>query len=245
MKLPTKRSKPVTDIHEYSFLIYGQPKSGKSTFASHFDEAIFIATEPGHKFLEVYKVSPHSWDDLARHDKADPGIFVQLYNQRDDKQFKTIIFDTIDNLWTMGEKKVEKENSVKYVHDLEFGKGSRFTKNKIMEWVNILGQCGYGIIFLSHEKFVDVEENGVKLSRRDITLSGAARLAVSGFCDFILYFYIDKDGKRLIKTKGHSNLNAGDRSGVLPETMDMNFGTLQKELSKFHHNENQKKGNKV
>jgi hypothetical protein len=225
MKLPTTKSKPVTDIHEYSFLIYGQPKSGKSTFASHFDNAIFIATEPGHKFLEVYKVSPKSWTDIN-------SVFTELYQQRDDKKFKTIIIDTIDNLWQMAEAAVEKENSVKYVHDLEFGKGSRFSRSKVMKWINLLGQCGYGIVFLSHEKYSEAEEDGIKFSRKDITLSGASRKDVSGFCDFILYFYINKDGKRLIKTKGNKELNAGDRSGILPETLPMDFNVLVKELNK-------------
>ena len=130
MKLPTTKSKPVTDIHEYSFLIYGQPKSGKSTFCSHFDDAIFIATEPGHKFLEVYKVSPKSWADVN-------SLFTELYQQRDDKKFKTIIIDTVDNLMAMAESVVEKEEGVKYIHDLEYGKGSRFSRKKVMQWINL------------------------------------------------------------------------------------------------------------
>jgi len=233
MKLPIKKTKPVSDIHNYSFLIYGQPKSGKSTFCSHFDNALFIATEPGHKFLEVYKVDPTKWEDVE-------DIFNELYKTRNDKQFKTIVIDTIDNLWSMAEKAVEKEHGVKYVHELEFGKGSNFVRKKIMGWCNLLGQVGYGMVFLSHEKFVDVEENGVKYSKRDITLSGAARKAVSGYCDFILYFYSDREGNRLMKTKGHQELNAGDRSGVLPEILPMDFKAFEIALNKFHQNEHQK-----
>jgi GTPase SAR1 family protein len=57
MKLPEKVKPKVMDFREYKFLIYGDPGSGKSTFASKFPDAIFIPTEPGLNFLEVNQIT--------------------------------------------------------------------------------------------------------------------------------------------------------------------------------------------
>ena len=45
--LPTVKSKPKTEWENFTTLIYGAPKTGKSTLASQFDHPIFLATEAG------------------------------------------------------------------------------------------------------------------------------------------------------------------------------------------------------
>ena len=43
----------VTALAGQTLLAYGVPKCGKSTFASNFDEVLYIATEPGTKHLDL------------------------------------------------------------------------------------------------------------------------------------------------------------------------------------------------
>jgi len=224
MKLPSTKSKPTSDIHEYTFLIYGAPKSGKTTFCSNFDKALFIATEPGHKFQEIYKLDPQGWSDVRE-------IAKQLLQQRDKKQFKTIVFDTADNAYKMAETYICKKEGITHMSDLSFGKGYGLVKNEFMGVVSALTQAGYGIIFISHAETRDLEEKSIKRSYTDTTLSGSARKVISGLCDFIFYCYIDNEGNRKFATKGNPNLNAGDRSGKLPEIMDLDYKQLLKQLT--------------
>ncbi len=232
MKLPTEKTKPIQDISLYNYLIYGQPKAGKTTFCSNYPKALFIACEPGHKFQEIYKVDPVQWQDII-------DICTQLYKQKDNKQFKTIVFDTVDKAWGMCEDYIigqhnfrNPQEEIDYIHDLKYGKGSKKTRKEFMKYILPLAQVGYGFIFISHEKDKETEENNIKRKKKDITLPGAASEEISGFCDFIFYCYIDRDGKRYLRTKGHPGLNAGDRSGDLPEIIDLDYKQLEQLLMK-------------
>jgi hypothetical protein len=97
--------------------------------------------------------------------------------------------------------------------------------------INFLSQKGYGIIFLSHAKESDVEDGGRKFTKIDSTLPNTAKKVIHGLCDYIFYFYSDNEGKRLIRTKAAHNVNAGDRSGLLPEVLPMDAHILIDALS--------------
>lgn len=222
MKLPQAKSKPVSDIRDYTFLIYGQPKAGKTTFCSNFEGALFIATEPGHKFQEIYKLDPQSWMDIRQ-------IVKNLLTTKHD--FKTVVIDTADNAYKMCADYIKKQNNIKHESDLGFGKGYALIKDEFMSVINALAQKGFGIVFISHAQTREVEENGIKRAYTDTTMGGSASKVISGLCDFIFYAYIDNDGNRLIKTKGSPNINAGDRSGKLPETIALDYETIVKELT--------------
>ncbi|HOK47887.1 MAG TPA: AAA family ATPase, partial [Bryobacteraceae bacterium] len=64
MALPTKKTPPRANLGDYSILIYGPTKIGKTTLASQFPEALFLATEPGLNALEAYQIPITSWDGL-------------------------------------------------------------------------------------------------------------------------------------------------------------------------------------
>ena len=54
--LPEKKSEVKKEMWEYHWLVYGQPKVGKTTFVSEFNNPIFICTEDRHKHLSLFKV---------------------------------------------------------------------------------------------------------------------------------------------------------------------------------------------
>lgn len=224
MKLPTSKSTPARRIQDYTFLIYGQPKAGKTTFCSHFDGALFIATEPGHKFQEIFKVDPQNWTDV---------LMITKNLLETEHNFKTIIIDTADNAYKMCADYIKKKYKIDHESDLGFGKGYSFVKDEFMRVINALAQKGFGIVFISHASTREIEENGVKRAVTDSTLSGSASKTISGLCDFIFYVYVDKDGQRRFRTKGSPALNAGDRSGQLPEVMPLDFENLKKEITKI------------
>jgi hypothetical protein len=223
MELPKEKSTPKKTLSDKTILLYGQPKSGKSTFASKFPKSLFIATEPGHKFLEVFKVDPMNWSDIK-------DVCRQLIQQRDDKQFETIVFDTADNTYKMCEDYICKTEGIKHMSDLSFGKGYNLVRAEFMRVINALGQSGYGIVFISHSDTRELDEKGIKRAYTDTTLSGSARKAISGLCDFILYCFINDQGDRILLTKGDENINAGDRSGILPKVMNLSYCELKKHL---------------
>lgn len=225
MELPTKKSEPVRDLSKYIFQLYGEPKAGKSTFASHFKQAVFICTEPGTKFLTVYG-GDHvhkNWDDIK--DTA-----RRLCTE--DHEFETIVIDTADNAFEMCSKYVLKKEGIQHESDLGYGKGWTAVKKEFKSVIDTLASRGFGLVFISHVKQLEREYRGVKRPYLDNSLSNSAKSYINGLCDFIFYCFLDDDENRLIRTKGNLNINAGDRSGILPEIMPMSYEVLEKELSK-------------
>ena len=112
--LPTKKTTPSEDPMQYSILLYGSTKAGKSTFASKAPGAIFLATEPGLNALSVFKVDISSWPEMLSACK-------ELSEQK--HEFKTVVIDTIDNAYEFCLEHVCKGLKIEHPADLEYGKG--------------------------------------------------------------------------------------------------------------------------
>lgn len=225
MELPKKKSETVKDLKKYIFQIYGEPKTGKSTFASKFSHAMFICTEPGHKFLTVFG-GDHvhtSWEDIR-------DTVTRLCKEEHD--FETIVIDTVDNAFDMCSRYVLKQRGIEHESDEGYGKGWTAVKKEFKSVIDALASRGFGLIFISHVKQLEREIKGIKRPFIDNSLGNSAKNYINGLCDFIFYGFIDDEGNRLVRTKSNINTNAGDRSGILPEVMPLDYEVLKKELSK-------------
>ena len=233
MKLPSKKSTPVIDIRKFIFQLYGEPKVGKSTFASSFPNALFICTEPGHKFLSVYggDYVHKNWEDIK-------DTLKRLFTEKHD--FQTIVFDTIDNAVDMCSRYVMKEHGIDHESDLGYGKGWSLVKKEFKTVIDSLAARNFGLVFISHAKLVEREFRGVKRPYLGNSLSNTAKNYINGLCDFIFYAYMDDDGNRLLRTKATININAGDRSGKLPEILRMDFSVLYKHLDEIRKQKSSK-----
>lgn len=230
MKLPTAKKPASIDITKYKFLIYGEPGAGKSTFASKFPDALFVPTEPGLNFLECHQITDddgnpkviRTWDEFCE------VVRILCTTQH---QFKTIVIDTIDNAFEFCSLHVLKSRKIEHESDEGFGKGWGLIKREFTKVLNFLANSGFGIVFISHEKSSEREENGVKRPFIDNSMSNQAKTYVNGLVDFIFYCYLDDNENRLMRTKASLNINAKDRSGKLPVIMPMDFDTLTTKLT--------------
>jgi hypothetical protein len=223
--LPTKKTAPKPQLADYTILLYGQSKSGKSTWCSQADDALFLATEPGLNALEVFQIPIKSWEDML-------AACAEVAEGK--HKFKTIIIDTIDNAYKMcadficGKAKVEHES------DLAYGKGYALVHNEFQRVLNKLAFLPYGLILISHSQTREVDTRTGKINRVVPTLPDKARKIVVGLVDMILYCDLeqtkDAEGKtvtqRVLRTKPHVNYDAGDRTGRLPEVLPMNYSAF-------------------
>ena len=219
LELPTQKTTLQTDYNKYKYLIYGNPKVGKSTFASKFDQAIFVATEPGHNFLEIFKVDVKTWNDFREFAKA---ITTKPH------PYKTIVVDTVDNLYKMCEQSVLDANKVQHASDLPFGKGFILIKDEFMKVINYLGNSGFGFVFISHAKEKELKTKTTTWTTMTTSLNNQAESFICGLCDFIFYCYLNDKGERLMKTKSEKYINAGSRGFDLPSPMPMDYEQLMK-----------------
>src|SRR5574344_936599 len=66
IELPPEYSEPVTEIGDYTFLIYGSKKIGKTSLASQFPKALAFMFEPGGKALRLLQLACPSWSHFKQ-----------------------------------------------------------------------------------------------------------------------------------------------------------------------------------
>jgi hypothetical protein len=228
--LPTARSQITADLAKQTILLYGPPKCGKSTTASHFPNALFLECEPGLGHLEVFKIPTYAWDDfLAACNLVAAG----------NHPFKTIVIDTVDNAFKFCSDQVCKKNNIEYEGDLAHGKAWALVKNEWHRVLTRLASLPYGLVLISHAVDKTIETRSGEYTKTQPSLPDRARGVVLGLVDMILYCDTvarkDAAGKtiveRIIRTKPHPSYEAGDRTGRLPETLPLDYDAFVKAFS--------------
>jgi hypothetical protein len=215
--LPAKKTPPKAKMEEQTILLYGPPKIGKSTLASQFDSPLFLATEAGLNNLEVYQIPIPSWDEFLTACKE---IATQKH------EFKTIIIDTVDNLFKACSEYVRKKNNIQHESDLEWGKGWQLVKDEFTRALTKLSLLPYGLVMVSHSDSIEIKTRTAKINKTVPTLPKSAREIVLGMSDIILLaesIVTDEGEKRILRTKPSENWEAGDRTGRLPAMLPLEF----------------------
>lgn len=224
--LPTKATKPKTSFEEYTTLIYGAPKTGKSTLASQFDKPLFLATEAGLNALETYNIEIDSWEKFS---EACAEIAAGQHG------FKTIVIDTIDNLFNMCSAYVCKKNKIQHESELDWGKGWRLVKEEFSRAIIKLSLQPYGLVMISHAEITELKSRTGTITKWVPSMSKQAKDKIIPMCDFIFFVSIEdtEEGEqRFIRTKAGENWDAGDRTGRLPERIELNYKTIKEEFKK-------------
>lgn len=130
--------------------LYGEPKIGKTTFASEIGESWFLATEKGQDFVKVREPTQiESWSQFKT-------IVASLYKQRpthfgDGRPIEWIVIDTVDKLFKYCNDHVCKEIGIEDPSELAMGKAWAKLRNEFHRVMNALRTLPYGLLCISHE----------------------------------------------------------------------------------------------
>jgi len=220
--LPKEKSKPKTELTEFTIFGYGMPKIGKTTFAAGFPDAIFLATEAGHNALSIFKVDLPDWE-----------AFLEACRELAEGKhsFRNIIIDTVDNLWLLCRNHICAKNKIEHEGDLAYGKGYALILNEFARVLMKLSMLPYGLVLISHATVQEIQTRTGAMHKVVPSLPDKPRKLVLGMADMILFFDQDivraDDGKqtirRVIRTQPSPNYEAGDRTGRLPEVIDLDY----------------------
>ena len=221
--LPTEKTPPRMSLSDLTVLVHGPAKIGKSTLCSLAPDALFLATEAGLNALEVYKIAIKDWSEFL----------AACREVKDDKhEFKTVVVDTLDNLYRMCSEHVCAKHKIQHESDLGYGKGFALVNNEFYRALNKLSLLPYGLFLISHSQEKEIETLTGKHTRIVPSLPDKARRMVLGMVDVILYCdvdtVVDPDGKaaterRVMRTKPTESYEAGDRTGRLPGVIDLDY----------------------
>jgi hypothetical protein len=222
IQLPTTKTEPVLDSRRLRLLIYGPPKIGKSTFCAGMPDAVFAATEPGLDSLSVYQVPISTWEEFLDFAKQ---IAAGQHS------FKTIIIDTIDRLYRYCETHVCNTLNISIPEDQGYGVGRGKVNAEFFRVLDKLTSLPYGVVFTAHAVTKEVSTPAGKTDRTVPTLPDkvsqylTAMVSVIGFAS--VRPVMQPDGttrrERVLSTKPHTDFDAGDRTGRLPETLPLSW----------------------
>lgn len=215
-------------------VIYGVEGIGKTTFASHFPDPVFIDTEGSTKFLDVKRFDP-------------PTSWTMLLSQVDyiiqHKPCKTLVLDTIDWAEKLCYDAVCATNQWKSIESPGYGAGYRYAyeeMGKLMNKLTDVVEAGINVVVTAHcalRKFEQPDEMGA-YDRYEMKLQNSQKCSTAGmvkeWADCVLFAnyqtYIVKEGdgknakskgqggtKRIMHTTRHACWDAKNRYGLPPE----------------------------
>jgi hypothetical protein len=220
--LPTAKTPPKPDLADLTVLWYGQTKIGKSSTCAQADGALFLATEPGLNALDVYQAPILCWDDLLN-------VCAEIVGGK--HPFKTVVIDTIDNAYKFCTDYILAKAKVEHESDLGYGKGYALVNNEFQRVLTKLAFQPYGLFLISHAKEMEMDSRTGKYTRVVPTLPDKARKIVLGMADMVLFCDLEvtpgekgeQHVRRVIRTKPSLYYEAGDRTGRLPDVIDLDF----------------------
>lgn len=208
--LPRELSVPSDDIKDYTFLLYGLKKIGKTSMCQFFEGAFYMMLEPGAKALAVYQTVGEDGKPRVVKTWAEFKEWVKLLEK--DRRFKVIVVDPVDKLYKLCEKHVCQKLAISHPSEEEWGKGWGAVRDEFDEWVlgRLMGM-GKGVIFISHAKDAEIKtRTGEKYNTIISTMPNQAREAIEGVVD--IWGYYSYDGKeRILTLGGDDHIDAGHR----------------------------------
>ncbi len=219
-------------------VLYGPEGIGKSTFASHFPDPVFIDTEGGTKRLNVKRLpQPTSWamllDEVAEVRKGSIPC-------------GTLVIDTADWAERLCIQAVCAKAKVNGIEDFGYGKGYTYVKEefgKLLDALEEVLQAGHNVVVLAHAAITKFEQPDAvgNYDRWSMKTSKQVAPLLREWCDMLLFAnyktVVEKvgdgknakskasGGRRVLYTAHHPCWDAKNRFD-LPEEVPFDYASI-------------------
>ena len=204
LALPTEKNEPSEDMGDYSWLIYGAKKIGKSSLAAQFPDALFLMFEPGGKALRTYQADCATWKHALG--------YLDLLEKEADKgalRYKTIVIDTGFEAYQKCFAYVCKEANIEYPREENFGKDWKKIDTEFRNFHNRIAGLGVGLVVLCHENLKESQTiSGNKFDMVVPNLPKAADSYYRAVIDNVCWYHY-RARQRFLLIKGSDYAMAG------------------------------------
>ncbi len=190
----------VTDPRKYLTLIYGIAGVGKTEFGSQITGHYFFYTEAGIEGVQVFGDPIFDWSGFI--DKCEEIVDSKKAGWKDEegksvREILTIVVDTYENLYahagtwickntTFPEKGVQQR--FERIEDVPYGKGYKRTNELLIEKLNKLLLCGFGVLVISHSKERPITWRGQDFQSYGPKLPPSAADGIIDACGAVSFF---------------------------------------------------------
>lgn len=220
-------SKISRDLKGKYILIYGEPKTGKSTFGSQLPRGLFLNFEQGTNALAGIKGVPIlRWSDFKK-------VLSQLRKPQARETYDTIIVDTASIAWQLCEKYICQRESVESIRDIPWGQGWGMLRNEFSECWREITLLGFGILFIAHSKEKPTEmrdEDGNAITAVAPDLPNQCYTIINSIVDIIGYLQVQMNNngtsERYLYTRSTPTIFAGSRYQYLAPKINFGYNEL-------------------
>ena len=213
------------DLKGKYLLLYGKPKTGKTTMASRFPKNLLIAFEKGYNAIDGIKaVDINKWSEFRQ-------VLRQLEKPEAQAMYDTITIDTTTIAYEMCEQFVCSQNGVQSIRDIPWGQGWTLAKKEFESCLRKITMLGYGLVLISHiemrkEKTADDSEIEILAP----SMPKRCYEVVNQIVDIIGYIATewDEDGNshRWLYTRQTPTVMAGSRFPYLAPKIKLGYDEL-------------------
>lgn len=199
--LPSDPTEPAESLIDYSFLIYGRKKIGKTSLVSRFPGAVFFMFEPGTKAQRVFKLPRQGecfidWKDVR-------GYVRSL--QKGAHRFTTVCFDPGNKAYDLCLKYVCERDRIAHPGKMkDYGASWKAVSNEFEDMHLQIANAGLAFVVVAHEKW-DNERSLVEPK-----FSPSTEDFYEGVIDNIFYYHY-QGTERFLQIRGTEGIVAGTR----------------------------------
>jgi len=203
LSLPIKRNNPKENLSDYSMLLFGEKKIGKTSLAAQFPDALMLFFEPGGKSLDCFQMTVNNWDS-----------FLEIIGllKAGNHSFNTVVIDTVDIAYKLCFETTCEQLGINHPQDeKDFGKSWGLIRDEFNRAVVQLLALDMGCIFISHSEEKELKtRTGLKYNRIVPSMGNQAAKVLTGLVDCLFYYEFNGSDRQLV-IEGDELVSAGTR----------------------------------
>jgi hypothetical protein len=206
--VPTQRTEPSDNLGDYTWLIYGPKKIGKTSLAAQMEysggKALFVMFEPGGRALSLYQTpTVTDWGQM-RH------LISEL--EKDKQGYSTLVIDPGNIAYSRCLEYVSRSRGIPHPGMMKDYGASWAAVNGEFQMIHArIAALGMSFIVLAHDKEDEKERrDGTKYAKTVPVMSGSTEEFYAGVIDIICYYEFVGD-RRYLRIRGDENIQAGCR----------------------------------
>jgi hypothetical protein len=204
ISLPQSVNVPSKNLGDYSILICGPKKIGKTSLAAEFTNSFIAEFEPGNakalpvRYLDIYKLK--DFDECLTLLEHTPNYC------------STLVIDDVPTLADLCKDLTCKRLGIEHPSDGEYGKGWDQSKDEFSKWINriqAIPNCGK--IYTAHTVLeVADSKSGKSYSYLDIAASKACKRKLDAVIQLWAVMDYNEAGERVLIINGNDFIKAGN-----------------------------------
>jgi hypothetical protein len=220
MPLPTDKTKRVERPENQSWLIYGEPKVGKTPLALGFKDPLFLITDAKQPYT-AFTVMIDTWEKFT-------STVQEILTTK--HTYGTVVIDVIDGLYKLCTSFCNTRLNIAHVSDAKFAKGYNSIDNEFDHWLNKLFMTKLGLIFISHLTEKEIVKTTGNIIKIVPMLQNRGRMILEPKVTIITHMTWKKvkkigtvkpeyEDKLVLLFKQTAELYVGDGTGLLPDEL--------------------------